>query len=121
MTRKGKIARLPFVLRDEVNGRLQNGPPAKKILDWLNGLPAVQQVLKDEFEGGPVNEHNLSNWRQGGFLDSQEQLEVKSPRQIIMEAHPALIASAQGGLSDPIAVLFAAHMLKEPQELDEDL
>jgi hypothetical protein len=118
MARKGKIARLPFVIRDEVNRHLKNNKPSKKIVDWLNGLPEVQQILHDEFDGAPINERNLSNWRKGGFIDSQEALDVKSARRIIMEAHPALIASVQGGLSDRIAVLFAAHMLKEWQSLD---
>jgi hypothetical protein len=32
MARKGKIARLPFVIRDEVNCHLTNNKPAKKIV-----------------------------------------------------------------------------------------
>jgi hypothetical protein len=118
MARKGKIARLPLVVRDEVNRHLKNGRPAKKIVDWLNSLPEVQQVTKDEFDGDPINEMNLSNWRHGGYLESQEPpLDPKSVTQILLEASPALVASVQGGLSDRMAVLFAAHMLTDVQAM----
>ena len=45
MTRLGKIARLSREIRDELNVRLQNGEVGRKLVEWLNGLPAAQAVL----------------------------------------------------------------------------
>jgi hypothetical protein len=69
ITRKGKIARLPSALREQVNQRLDDGQPGSVILPWLNGLKDVQEVLAAHFDGAAVNEQNLSDWRQGGFQD----------------------------------------------------
>jgi len=46
MTRNGKIARLPAAIREELNQRLFDGEPAKPLIEWLNGQPRVQAVLK---------------------------------------------------------------------------
>ena len=69
MTRVGKIARLPFPIREQLNQRLQNNEPGPSILLWLNGLPKVRSVLKTQFEGRPVSPANLTHWRQGGYTD----------------------------------------------------
>ena len=69
MTRTGKIARLPKAIRDELNRRLDDNELGIRLLDWLNGLPEVQQVLNQDFNGCPINKVNLTHWRQGGFLD----------------------------------------------------
>jgi hypothetical protein len=50
MTRNGKIARLPAAMRDELNQRLLDGQPGKELVEWLNGLPKVQALLKAEFK-----------------------------------------------------------------------
>jgi hypothetical protein len=69
VTRNGKIARLPYSLRDILNCRLHNGESGTKLVKWLNGLENVQEVLADEFGGRPISEQNLSEWKQGGFED----------------------------------------------------
>src|SRR5882724_3556047 len=66
-TRNGKIARLAAAVREELNLRLYNGQEGKQVVDWLNGLPLVQQVLAEGFGGKPISEQNLSEWRQGGY------------------------------------------------------
>ena len=66
-TRNGKIARLPFEIREELNHRLLENEPAKIILDWLNADPTVTKVLEALFEGRPISEQNVSEWRQGGY------------------------------------------------------
>ncbi len=76
--RTGKIARLPAVLREEVDRRLndrQNGP---EVLGWLNALPEVRAVLDTQFGGRPVSSQNLSYWRQGGHQDWQEERQVQA-------------------------------------------
>ena len=63
----GKLSRLPQNLRDELNRRLADTQPAETILSWLNALPEVQQLLKEQFDGVPISEANLSEYRKRGF------------------------------------------------------
>ncbi len=69
MTLLRKIARLPREIREELNVRLQNGEVGRLLVDWLNGLPAALAVLKERFEGRPITDGNLSEWKQGGYED----------------------------------------------------
>ena len=69
MTRKGKIARLPHAVREELNQRLQNGESGTQLLAWLNSHPETQRVLAESFDGRPINHPNLTAWRSGGFKD----------------------------------------------------
>ena len=69
ITRNGKIARLPRQVRHHLNCRLEDGEPGKQLVEWLNGLPEVQEVLKLRFGGRPFSEQNLSEWKQGGYQD----------------------------------------------------
>lgn len=81
MTRRGKIARLPKRVRDELNRRLDDGEQGKKLVIWLNGLPELQDVLKEDVGGRPITEQNLSEWKKGGFEDwkrTQESLDFAS-------------------------------------------
>jgi hypothetical protein len=76
--RNGKIARLPKPIRDDLGPRIENGEQGKELVEWLNGLPAVQDVLKEQFGGHPVNEQNLSEWMQGGYPEWLRQQETRS-------------------------------------------
>jgi hypothetical protein len=67
--RNGKIARLPMHIREQLNRRLQDGELGTRLVDWLNGLPEVREILKDQFGGRPVSGQNLSEWKQGGYQD----------------------------------------------------
>jgi hypothetical protein len=71
MSRTGKIARLPRPIREELNVLLERSTPGRLLVAWLNSLPEVQELLRDFFEGKPVNEQNLSEWRRGGFSEWQ--------------------------------------------------
>src|SRR5438067_6813448 len=75
MTRNGKIARLPRRIRDQLNRRLDDGEPATSLVEWLNQQPGVTRVLKECFDGRPITEHNLGEWKHGGFLDWQRHQE----------------------------------------------
>jgi hypothetical protein len=67
--RNGKIARLPRPIRDQLNERLDRSERGPQLLDWLNALPEVKAVLRDNFAGAPINKPNLTAWRQGGFQE----------------------------------------------------
>lgn len=56
--RTGKIARLPFELRTEVNGWLRDGLPYAQIIAFL---------AAKGHEG--INEQNVTNWKDGGHQD----------------------------------------------------
>jgi hypothetical protein len=64
---RGKIARLPDGIREQLNQRLLDGQPASLILPWLNGLAPVKDALAVHLVGEPVTAQNLSNWRVGGY------------------------------------------------------
>jgi len=69
MTRNGKIARLPRDLREQLNHRLADGELGTTLVQWLNTLPEVKKVLAEHFGGRPINEINLTDWKQGGFAE----------------------------------------------------
>jgi hypothetical protein len=64
---RGKIARLPGDIREQLNQRLYNGHAASLILPWLNSLPPVIEILAAQFSGDPISAQNLSNWRIAGY------------------------------------------------------
>jgi hypothetical protein len=76
MSRNGKIAHLPRNVRNEINERLENGEEGQVLLDWLNGLPIVDNILKQNFDGAPITKQNLSEWRQGGFREWKVRQEL---------------------------------------------
>src|SRR5579862_4758750 len=105
MTRRGKIARLPCSIREELNQRIEDGEQGTRLVEWLNSLPEVMTVLAQDFEGQAISESNLTLWRNGGFLDWQarrdaravvEEWRTVSPTS---EAHPP--ASDVGATSSP--------------------
>jgi hypothetical protein len=65
----GKIARLPYAIREQLNQRLLDNQPASEILPWLNGLPAVKKILAAQFKNVPLIRQNLDSWRQGGYQE----------------------------------------------------
>jgi hypothetical protein len=71
MARIGKIARLPGGIRAQLNTRLHDGAEGKQIVLWLNSLPEVRKILAQHCDGRPISEQNLSQWRQGGYEETQ--------------------------------------------------
>ena len=95
-TRNGKIARLPQVIREQLNRRLDDGEPGGGLLEWLNALPAVLAVLAAEFSGSRINAQNLSNWRKGGYQHWQKQQERRANVRQLTEDAEELAADAGG-------------------------
>ena len=77
-TRVGKIARLPEAIREQLNQRLLNGALGSETVIWLNQLPDVKKVVAQWFAGRPISEHNLSEWRHGGYQDWLRQIEART-------------------------------------------
>jgi hypothetical protein len=66
-TGNGKIANLPAEIREELNYRLNDGEPGNELVEWLNAKPEVMKVINDLFDGRPISEQNLSQWRTHGY------------------------------------------------------
>jgi len=113
MTRNGKIARLPGLIRDELNQRLENGQEGPALLKWLNAQPFVKAALKEHFDGAPVTKQNLSEWRLGGFRAWQIRQDLLAQARQIQEADSEMddhvnIAFLPGALAGALAARYAA-------------
>lgn len=117
----GKIANLPARIREALNRRLHDGQPASVILPWLNALPEVIDVMKERFDGEPVSDQNLSNWRTGGFLKWQtESAEIEKTKDLA--AFSAELAEAAGlGISKAAKALAAGRIMAKLQTAGEDM
>lgn len=119
-TRRGKIARLPLRLRTEINRRIRDGEPGSIILDWVNALPETIAILADQFEGAPINPQNLSEWRDGGYvewLDHQDKTDrLRSLAKLSMD-----LAKASGGdITAGSAAIAGGRLLSMIEAADED-
>lgn len=119
MTRTGKIARLPRDIREQLNRRLSDGELGTNLVDWLNSLTGVQAVLKAEFDGRPISEQNLSEWKQGGYrewLIQQEAIELV--RHMDADSHE-LNQASKVRLTDLLAQRLAARYVVAAKTLSE--
>ena len=116
-TRKGKIARLPDLVREELNRRLLNGERGNKLVLWLNSLPQVQAVLAEEFEGSAIRPQNLSEWKQGGYGDWLRQQEALKMLKQLGGDGDETFQAARGPIADKTVAWLAARYLVEAQKL----
>jgi hypothetical protein len=110
MTRNGKIARLPAAIREELNQRLLDGEPGNQLVQWLNGLPKVQALLKAKFNANPITENNLSHWKNGGYAAWEANDRMADNVISILDGATALQGAAKDGLTERIALFMAANM-----------
>jgi hypothetical protein len=93
---QAKISRLPRVLRDEFNRKMDDGMKYKDLMDW------VRPHIPD------INSVNVSGWYKGGhqrWLAEQERLEdMRHQREFAMQA----VKDNQGSLVYEAAVQLAA-------------
>jgi hypothetical protein len=110
MSRHGKIARLPRLLRDELNQRLDDGQEGDQILDWINSLPQTQALLLEHFQGVPISKQNLSQWRQGGFAEWLLRRDLQAEAEGVLEAADDFQATpAFSAMIDAAAFVLAAR------------
>src|SRR6266481_6399545 len=113
MSHKGKIARLPLAIREQLNRRLQDGEIGRDLVVWLNSAPEVQAVLKAEFGERPVNEPNLSDWKAGGYEDwLVHQDTMEQVNQLVANAKE-LGGASQTPLSELLMTCLAARYVVE--------
>jgi hypothetical protein len=124
MARIGKIARLPRDIRAQLNSRLQDGHEGKTIVTWLNSLPQVKRLLAKNFDGHPVTESNLSDWRQGGYEEWLAHQDMLVQAQELAVNRRELEAAAPGRsltdhLSDAVSFRFGAILAAQGLEFDD--
>jgi len=111
VSRNGKIARLPRKVREELNECLQEGRDGKGLLRWLNSLDEVKDVLDDHFEGSPISAQNLSQWRQGGYVEWLAGQERRDAVRTLVDETEQLEAEAEGvKISHRLATLLSAEL-----------
>jgi hypothetical protein len=106
-TRNGKIARLPLAIREQLNTRLADGEPGNHLVEWLNANPDVIKVMAEQFDGRPINENNISEWRQGGY---EEWLTLRSflDEARVLSEHAGEVAHT-GISSERLHMVLIAH------------
>lgn len=114
--RQGKIARLPHLIREDVNQDLLNGKSSGEILAWLNQRAEAIRVWDLYFEGAPATPQNLSEWRLGGYKEWLEERE-KVERTKSLAAYAHKIAGAGGNISKGLQAILAGHILESYEVL----
>ena len=118
MSRNGKIARLPRRVREQLNRRLEDGEPGEPLLAWLNGLPEVGEVLKNQFGGVPINKQSLSQWRLGGYQDWLRHEDACDAVRQLAEQAEALEAEADDqSASEMLAGLLSVELAQSARAL----
>src|SRR6266700_2088128 len=113
MSHKGKIARLPLAIREQLNRRLQDGEIGRDLVVWLNSVPEVQAVLKAEFGERPVNEPNLSDWKAGGYEDWLVHPDTMERVNQLVANAKELGGASQTPLSELLMTCLAARYVVE--------
>jgi hypothetical protein len=113
-TRVGKIARMPHVIREELNRRLANGVPGIELIVWLNAMPEVQKILAELFGGRAISNNNLSVWKQGGYADWVISRESRTELREIMAQGRSLdhagAGKSGGGVVGYLGTLLAVEL-----------
>jgi len=109
MTRTGKIARLPEVIRQQLNQQIADGVPGVKLVEWLNSLREVRKALKENFDGREINEVNLSEWKGGGFVEWQMQRGLMESAKAMVEDGTNMKAELDGVLTEHLSLAMAAR------------
>jgi hypothetical protein len=117
--RRGKIARLPHAIREEINERLLNGLPGVEILAWLNALPEVRETLAKYFNGAPISEDNLSQWRRGGYVGWLENQRAKGAISILGAAGRNIDQGERDAMTSQLALVVTARLVFELRKFDE--
>ena len=116
--RSGKIGRLPVALQDAVCQRLECGQFGREIAAWLNSLPEVQQVLKEDFGGQAVTRQNVNAWGRSGF-ERWRQNNEKTERIKNLAAQAMQFAQAnRGSIAEGASALASGKILELLETVD---
>ncbi|MBC8001911.1 MAG: hypothetical protein H7X97_04910 [Opitutaceae bacterium] len=88
---------------------------------WLNELPETQAMLAAEFNGRPISEQNLSEWKSGGFREWRTHRDAVALAHDMSDDAEELTEAAKGSLADRMAVVTTARYAAALAEWDGDL
>jgi hypothetical protein len=109
MVRNVKVARLPRLLRDELNRRLARNEKGATLLDWLNADPAVKDLLARDFAGEPISQQNLLEWRHGGFVEWQNRQDLFAVAADLTDANGEWDALAANDFTERLAAVVVVR------------
>jgi integrase len=115
--RTGKIARLPYTVRRELNRRMRDGERGPSLIKWLHSLPDVQAIIATQFEGRGIQKQNLSQWRRGGYRDFLKHEETRQELRSFLEEIKGLQEAAPDGVTDQLALYLAVQIGLELKQL----
>lgn len=121
MARTGKIARLPLAVRDELNFRLRDNESGQTILAWVNALDVTRDVLARHFDGKPISDSNLSEWRSGGFAEWLHEQEDVERVHKLHEVSLRLAQASGGNLSEGLLALNVGRIQEALEQFWEGL
>ena len=113
---RGKIGLLPQTLLEQVNRHLEKHEKSHSIVTWLNSLPEVQTLMSGQFEGIPISDQNLSQWRHHGYKTWLWQREARD-RVAQSAAHPG---PGEPPLTDQMTDWLSVRYLLVVRELVEN-
>lgn len=127
MSAKGKMARLPFAVRQELNRRHRDGVSDVALMTWLNSLPEVKKALENSDFGGV--EHrveilgaNMTDYfRPGGPYDAwlREEADVEHVERTT-ELSLRLAEKAGGMVSKPMLAILAGRISQAMRSANEE-
>ena len=100
----GKIGHLPYEIRCRLGRAIHDGVPGVRLVAWLNSLPEVQAILKQDFGGRPIIQQNFSQWKIRGYPD---WLRERAFSQAVIDATGRLIQ--EKGLPPSMQLSFPAY------------
>jgi len=118
MGQTGKIARLPAPIREELNQRLFDGETGRRLIAWLNGLPAVQAIVAAEFHGQPMAECNLSRWKRTGYKSWKQAREMREAGAAMIQEVPEMPELTRKTLLNRVAALLTGDLVMQVRRLD---
>jgi hypothetical protein len=101
-----------------LNCRLRDGEPGAPLLEWLNGLPQVQEIIREQFAGVAISKQNLSEWRSGGYKEwLRHEESLREVEGFIDRADSFTMLADEVDLSDRLAVALSAELVRTTQVL----
>lgn len=120
MARKGKIARLSSDIREALNRRLLDGQSGTKVLTWLNELPETRLVMTEMFDGLPVSDQNLSEWRKGGFAEWLARRDRIANTKELAAFSLDIAKAGKGTISEGAAAIAAGKVMAVLEGISEE-
>lgn len=113
MARHGKIARLKHEHRTHVNEMLRDGASAARVIAFVQKLADAGERDANGDPIEPLNDQNVTNWREGGFrewLKEQERLaDMRHKREFALE----IVRQNEGSKLQEATLHLAASQLYE--------